>query len=122
MWERDSMKWFVSALALTLTGCASVTELEQSPETLDVISGKTPDQYLTCVQERLKDSRDSLQVTRDKNSIRVIVPQKLSDGPAAVMDISERSSGSAIKLHERLNNFPLRLSDVNNAATRCISG
>ncbi|SNS48116.1 hypothetical protein SAMN05444352_108173 [Pseudomonas japonica] len=122
MWERDSMKWFVSALALTLTGCASVTELEQSPETLDVISGKTPEQYLNCVQERLKGSRDSLQVTRDKNSIRVVVPQKLSDGPAAVMDISERSSGSAIKLHERLNNFPLRLSDVKNAATRCISG
>ncbi|MDR0278826.1 MAG: hypothetical protein LBJ37_13170 [Paucimonas sp.] len=116
------MKWFVSALALTLTGCASVAELEQSPETLDVMSGKSPEQYLACVQDRLKDSRDPLQVTREKNSIRVIVPQKLADAPAAVMDISERSSGSSIKLHERLNNFPLRLSDVNNAATRCISG
>ena len=122
MWERDSMKWFVSALALALSGCANVAELEQSPETLNVISGKSPEQYLTCVQAQLKDSRDSLQVTRDKNSIRVIVPQKLADAPAAILDISERSSGSAIKLHERLNNFPLRLSDVNNAATRCISG
>ncbi|MCU1724266.1 MULTISPECIES: hypothetical protein [unclassified Pseudomonas] len=116
------MKWFVPALALTLTGCASVAELEQSPETLDVISGKSPEHYLLCVQERLKDSRGPLQVTRDKNSIRVIVPQKLSESPAAVLDISERSSGSGIKLHERLNNFPLRLSDVKNAATRCISG
>lgn len=116
------MKWFVSVLALTLTGCANVAELEQSPETLDVISGKSPEQYLTCVQEHLKDSRDPLQVTREKNSIRVIVTQKLTDAPAAVMVINERSSGSAIKLHERLNNFPLRLSDVNNAATRCISG
>jgi len=116
------MKWFVSALALTLTGCASVAELEQSPETLAVISGKSPEQYLTCVQDQLKDSRAPLQVTRDKSSIRVIVPQKLADAPAAVMNISERSSGSSIKLHERLNNFPLRLSDVNNAATRCISG
>lgn len=116
------MKWFVSALALTLTGCASVAELEQSPETLAVISGKSPEQYLTCVQDQLKDSRDPLQVTRNNNSIRVIVPQKLADAPAAVMDINERSSGSSIKLHERLSNFPLRLSDVNNAATRCISG
>lgn len=116
------MKWFVPALALTLTGCASVAELEQSPETLDVISGKSPEQYLLCVQERLKDSRDPLQVTRNKDSILVIVPQKLSDAPAAVLNISERSSGSSIKLHERLNNFPLRLSDVKNAATRCISG
>ncbi|WP_110970530.1 hypothetical protein [Pseudomonas huaxiensis] len=116
------MKWFVPALALTLTGCASVAELEQSPATLDVISGKSPEQYLLCVQERLKDSRDPLQVTRDKNSIRVVVPQKLSEAPAAVLNISERSSGSSIKLYERLNNFPLRLSDVKNAATRCISG
>ncbi|WP_175649993.1 hypothetical protein [Pseudomonas sp. Marseille-P9899] len=116
------MKWFVPALALTLTGCASVAELEQSPETLDVISGKSPEQYLLCVQEKLKDSRGPLQVTRNKNSILVIVPQKLSDAPAAVLNISERSSGSSIKLHERLNNFPLRLSDVKNAATRCISG
>lgn len=116
------MKWFVPALALTLTGCASVAELEQSPETLDVISGKSPEQYLLCVQERLKDSRGPLQVTRNKNSILVIVPQKLSDAPAAVLNISERSSGSSIKLHERLNNFPLRLSDVKNAATHCISG
>jgi len=116
------MKWFVSALALTLTGCASVAELEQSPETLAVMSGKSPEQYLTCFQERLKDSRDPLQVTREKNSIRVIVPQKLADAPAAVMDINERGSGSSIKLHERLNNFPLRFSDVNKAATHCISG
>lgn len=116
------MKWFVSALALALTGCASVAELEQSPETLDVISGKKPEEYLVCVQNRLQDSRETLQVIREKSSIRVIVPQKLSDAPAAVMDISERSSGSAIKLHERLSNFPLRLSDVNNAATQCISG
>ena len=117
------MKWFVSALALALTGCASVAELEQSPETLNVMSGKSPEQYLTCVQEKLKDRRDPLQVTRgEKNSIRVIVPQKLSEAPAAVMDISERSAGSSIKLHERLNNFRLRLSDVNNAATQCISG
>lgn len=116
------MKWFVPALALALTGCASVAELEQSPETLDVISGKSPEQYLQCVQDKLKGSRDPLQVTRDKNSIRVVVPQKLSDSPAAVLNISERSSGSAIKLHERLNNFPLRLSDVKDAATRCISG
>ena len=116
------MKWFVPALALALTGCASVSELEQSPETLDVISGKSPEQYLQCVQDKLKDSRDPLQVTRSDKAIRVIVPQKLSDSPAAILDISERSSGSSIKLHERLNNFPLRLSDVNNAATRCISG
>lgn len=116
------MKWFVSALALALTGCANVAELEQSPETLDVISGKKPEEYLVCVQERLKDSRETLQVIREKSSIRVIVPQKLSEAPAAVIDISERSSGSAIKLHERLSNFPLRLSDVKNAATQCISG
>ncbi|MDD0975828.1 hypothetical protein [Pseudomonas fontis] len=116
------MKWVVAALAVALGGCASVKDLEQSPETLSVISGKSPQDYVQCVQTRLADSRGPLQVERQGNEIRVIVPQKLSDSsPAAVLNVSERSSGSAIKLHERLNNFPLRLSDVKNAATECIS-
>jgi uncharacterized protein YceK len=42
MAEVLQMKWMVAALTVTLGGCASVTELEQSRETLDVISGKTP--------------------------------------------------------------------------------
>ncbi|MGE8410323.1 MAG: hypothetical protein ACN6QH_25200 [Pseudomonas sp.] len=116
------MKWFVAALAVTLTGCANVAELESTPETLNAISGKSPEEYLLCVQQQLQDSRGPLQVTRDGEHIRVVIPQKLADAPAAVLKINERSSGSSIKLHERLNNFPLRLSDVNNAATRCISG
>ncbi|MNJ80288.1 hypothetical protein D3C77_786110 [compost metagenome] len=52
----------------------------------------------------------------------MVVPQKLSDkSPAAVLEISERSSGSAVKLHERLSNFPLRPGDVKAAVSVCIS-
>lgn len=52
------------------------------------------------------------------------MPQKISSGagPAALVDIDKRGGGSSIKLHERLNNFPLRLGDVRTAATQCISG
>ena len=35
------MKWMVAALSVALGGCVSVAELEQSRETMDVISGKT---------------------------------------------------------------------------------
>lgn len=115
------MKWVVPLLAITLTGCASVKDLEQTPETLDVISGKSPEAYAQCVQERLQDSRGPLEIEKSGSDIRLIVPQKLSEKPAAVIDISERSNGSAIKVHERLNNFPLRLSDVKDAASKCIS-
>lgn len=116
------MKWVVAALAVALGGCANVQDIEQSPETLDVISGKSPQEYADCVQARLADSRGPLQMVKNDHDIRVIVPQKLSDkSPAAVLDISERGSGSSIKLHERLNNFPLRFGDVKNAASACIS-
>ncbi|MNG27077.1 hypothetical protein D3C84_1121510 [compost metagenome] len=54
--------------------------------------------------------------------MRVIVPQKLSSGPAAVFDIEDRSGGSSIKLHERISNVPIRPFDVRDAATACISG
>ncbi|WP_236235414.1 hypothetical protein [Pseudomonas faucium] len=118
------MKWMVAALALALGGCVSVSELEQSHETLDVMSGKTPREYADCVKQHLADSRDPLVEEKRDDGLRLIVPQKLSagTGPAALVDIEKRGSGSSIKLHERLNNFPLRLGDVRTAATKCISG
>ena len=54
------MKWMVAALAVTLGGCVSVTELEQSRETLDVISGKSPRAYADCIKQKLADTRDPL--------------------------------------------------------------
>lgn len=118
------MKWMVAALSLALGGCVSVSELEQSRETLDVISGKTPREYADCVKHELASSRDPLVEEPRGDGLRLIVPQKLSSGagPAAFVDIDKRGSGSSIKLHERLNNFPLRLGDVRTAATECISG
>ncbi|MFJ4344373.1 hypothetical protein [Pseudomonas sp. NPDC089401] len=118
------MKCMVVAMALVLGGCVSVSELEQSHETLDVISGKTPREYADCVKAQLADSRDPLTEEARGDGLRLIVPQKLTAGagPAALVDIAKRGSGSSIKLHERLNNFPMRLGDVRTAATKCISG
>lgn len=118
------MKWVMAALALALGGCTSVSDLEQSHETMDVISGKTPREYADCVKARLDDSRDPLVERERGEGLRLLVPQKLSpgSGPAALLDIDKRGSGSAIKVHERLSNFPLRLGDVRKAATECISG
>lgn len=118
------MKWAMAAFTLALSGCVSVSELEQSHETMDVISGKTPREYADCVKAKLADSRDPLVEEVRGEGLRLIVPQKLTSGagPAALLDIDKRGSGSAIKVHERLNNFPLRLGDVRTSATACISG
>ncbi|MBA1200551.1 hypothetical protein G7009_01890 [Pseudomonas capeferrum] len=116
------MKWLVAAAAVTLGGCVSVSELERSHETMDVISGKTPEEYADCVKQRLSKTRETLEQEQRGDGVRLIVPQKLAAGPAALFDIDKRGSGSSIKVYERLNNFPLRLSDVRTAATECISG
>ncbi|MDP9522092.1 hypothetical protein [Pseudomonas putida] len=118
------MKWMVAVLSMALGGCVSVSELEQSHETLDVISGKTPREYADCIKLKLADTRDPLVEEPRGDGLRLIVPQKISAGagPAALVDIEKRGGGSSIKLHERLNNFPLRLGDVRTAATQCISG
>ncbi len=70
------MKWMVAALAMTLGGCVSVTELEQSHETLDVISGKSPRAYADCVKQKLADTRDPLVEEQRGDGLRLIVPQK----------------------------------------------
>lgn len=116
------MKWAWLVMGVVLSGCTSVADIEHSPETLSVISGKTPREYTDCLLAKLADSRSPSTVEPHKDGFRVIVPQKMSSGPAAVVTVDERSSGSSIKLQEHLQNFPLRPGDVRKAATACISG
>jgi hypothetical protein len=124
LYRRFRMKWGVCflPLALVMTGCASVEDINETLPTMSVISGKNPHEYAQCLGEKLADSRGALQVEPQKDGVRVIVPQKLSSGPAAVFDIEDRAGGSSIKLHERISNVPVRPWDVRNAATACISG
>ncbi len=92
------MKWVVAGLAVTLGGCVSVSELESSPETLNVISGKKPQEYATCVQQQLAETRGPLEIEPHHDGLRLVVPQKIGAGPAALVDINERESGSKIKM------------------------
>ena len=118
------MKWGILGLpwVLAISGCASVSEINETLPTMNVISGKKPHEYAQCLSEKLAESRGALQIEEQKDGVRVIVPQKLSSGPAAVFDIEERSGGSSIKLHESMSNVPVRPKDVQNAANECISG
>jgi len=118
------MKWGLVflPLALAMGGCASVSEINETLPTMNVISGKKPHEYAQCLADKLAQSRGALQMEPHKDGMRVIVPGKMSSGPAAVFDIEDRSGGSSIKLHERMSNVPIRPRDVRNAATECISG
>ena len=118
------MKWGVWALvALAMSGCASVSDIEQSPPTMSVISGKKPMVYAQCFDTRLsKDRGPSLIEPYHKDGVKVVVRDHFSTHPSAVLIIEERSSGSSIKVFESMSNFPLRSKAVLNAAEHCISG
>ena len=116
------MKWGVLVAVLALGGCASVTDIEHTIPTLNVISGKKPDAYAQCLVQQLSNSRNPPQIEPHKEGLRIIVPQKVTSGPTAVIDIEERSGGSSIKLYESMANVPMRPSDIRKAATHCISG
>ncbi|MCU1765264.1 hypothetical protein ABH911_005462 [Pseudomonas protegens] len=116
------MKRWVWVLVLAIGGCASVSDINQTPPTLSVISGKKPQEYAKCLTDKLSGSRGALQVEPHKDGFRVLVPQSLSPAPAAVFYIEERSGGSSIKLHEQMSNNPLRPQDVRKAGESCISG
>ena len=116
------MKWAWLTAVVMLGGCATVTDIEKSPETMSVISGKTPKEYSTCVVAQLSDSRGPSVIEQKHDGYRIIVPQKLSKDPAAVLIVDDRSGGSSIKLHEQMSNNPLRPQDVRKAGEACISG
>ncbi len=116
------MKLAVVILALAMTGCATVADIEHTPATMNVMSGKSPKDYAACFDGRISDSRKPPVVMDHHDGLRVIVAQKFSQDPAAVLDIESRSNGSSIKVYERLSNLPIRPKDVQAAATECISG
>lgn len=116
------MKWSVLVLALAVSGCASVSDIKQTPPTLAVISGKKPQEYAACVVQKLSSTRRPSQIEPLKEGVRVIVPQKFSADPSAIFEIENRSSGSSIKLYESMSNVPIRPGDVKQAGEACISG
>lgn len=117
------MKLAVVILALAMTGCATVADIEHTPATMIVMSGKNPQEYAECFVGKIADSRKPPQIEAHKEGLRVIVPQKFTDSePTAIVDIEKRSSGSSIKLFESGGNNPLRPKDIQHAVTACISG
>ncbi|MET0126494.1 MAG: hypothetical protein ABW209_13405 [Pseudomonas caspiana] len=116
------MKLAVVILALAMTGCATVADIEHTPATMNVMSGKSPKEYTECFVGKIADSRKPPLIEPHHDGLRVIVAQKFSNDPAAVLDVENRSGGSSIKVYERLSNMPIRPKDVQHAATFCISG
>ena len=49
------MKWgfLVLSLAVLVSGCANVSEINESLPTMNVISGKKPHEYAQCLSEKL---------------------------------------------------------------------
>ncbi|MFS2157212.1 hypothetical protein ACCD10_07630 [Pseudomonas sp. Pseusp122] len=116
------MKLAVVILALAMTGCATVEDIEHTPATMSVMSGKSPREYADCFLGKIADSRKPPLVEAHHEGLQIIVAQKFSADPAAILNIENRSNGSSIKVYERLSNMPLRPKDVQRAATACISG
>lgn len=116
------MKLAVVIMALAMTGCATVADIEHTPATMNVMSGKTPKEYTECFVGKIADSRKPPLIEPHHDGLRVIVAQKFSNDPAAILDVENRSGGSSIKVYERLSNVPIRPKDVQRAATSCISG
>src|SRR5438128_9975841 len=49
LYRRFCMKRAVWVLALAISGCATVADIRQTPPTMVVISGKSPQDYARCV-------------------------------------------------------------------------
>ncbi|EGH14359.1 putative lipoprotein, partial [Pseudomonas savastanoi pv. glycinea str. race 4] len=51
------MKLAVVVLALAMTGCATVNDIEHTPPTMNVMSGKNPKEYADCFVGKIASSR-----------------------------------------------------------------
>lgn len=107
-------------VALVLAGCASSEKIEKRPPSMEAISGKTVDQYMTCLVPEIEDSRRKVVVTGGEDRKRVEIPQFGSPMTAAVIFVERTSRGVSISVHERSANNPIRPRDILHAAKKCI--
>ncbi|MFH7416830.1 hypothetical protein VSS92_29535, partial [Pseudomonas syringae pv. tagetis] len=80
-----------------------VNDIEHTPPTKNVMSGKNPNEYADCFVGNNASSRKPPLIEPRHDGLRVIVAQKLSKSPAAVVYVESRSGGSTIKVYERLS-------------------
>lgn len=116
------MKCGLWVVMLAMSGCATVADIEKTPPTMSVISGKKPDEFSKCVLAQLDDGRAPSVVEPYDKGLRMVVSQRHTSNPAGIIQIEPRSGGSSIRVYEAMANSPLRPREVQHAATHCISG
>lgn len=104
-------------MAVMLTGCASVADLERKEPTFTMHSSKSAQAYSACVTGKWVKIASTAHTIEVEEGFQVIVPSPVADTDELLI-IRRVADGSMISLHERSKSLAVR--DYRETAQSCL--
>ncbi|KAA0946680.1 hypothetical protein FQ186_06650 [Pseudomonas sp. ANT_H14] len=113
----------IAALGLAvalLSGCTTPSDLLSGAPELSATTKKSPKAYALCVFPAWQDYRSSSIMSETADGYRVVAGSEMNGQTDDVLDIKLSSTGSAVKLYQRMAWQQVGRGDLRRSFNSCL--
>lgn len=115
------MKLIVGALAVALlAGCTTPSDLLKGAPELSANTKKDPKAYALCVYPSWQDYRSSAVMSETSAGYRLVAGNDMNGQTDDVLDIRKSTTGSAVKLYQRMAWQQLGRGELKESFNSCL--
>jgi uncharacterized lipoprotein YajG len=115
------VKLSLAGFSLTLlAGCTTPSDLLKGSPELSASTKKDPKAYALCVYPSWQDYRSSSIMSETTTGYRIVAGNDFNGQTDDVLDIKKASSGSTVKLFQRMAWQRLGRSELKNSFNNCL--
>ncbi len=115
------MRILIATVAVAmLAGCATPSDLLKGAPALSATTKKSPKAFALCVYPTWQDYRTSSIMSETADGYRLIAGSDVNSQTDDVLDIKRTSSGSVVKLYQRMAWQQLGRRDLRESLNNCL--
>ncbi|HCT08608.1 MAG TPA: hypothetical protein DIW86_24875 [Pseudomonas sp.] len=115
------MRILIAAVAVAmLAGCTTPSDLLKGEPALSANTKKSPKAFALCVYPTWQDYRTSSIMSETADGYRLIAGSDVNSQTDDVLDIKRTSSGSVVKLYQRMAWQQLGRRDLRESFNNCL--
>ncbi|WP_124303130.1 hypothetical protein [Pseudomonas chlororaphis] len=103
-----------------LAGCTTPSDLLKDSPELSATTKKDPRTFAICVYPSWQDYRSSAVMSETSAGYRIVAGNDMNGQTDDVLDIRKSSSGSVVRLYQRMAWQQLGRGDLKNSINRCL--
>lgn len=115
------MRILIAAVAVAvLAGCTTPSDLLKGAPVLSANTKKDPKTYALCVYPSWQDYRSSAVMSETSTGYRLVAGNDMNGQTDDVLDIRKSSTGSAVKLYQRMAWQQLGRGELKESFNSCL--